>query len=132
MCFENNFQHRSRCPACNKDITRDGVVTPFGLRNFINSLELKCPTQECDFKGNLEEMSINRDVGCPEQLVICPNVECEQHMRRKDKEAHLQTCEFQNVKCEIDCNLNMSRRLARKNQCHRVLQEALQFQTRKQ
>ena len=105
-CIENALASQRKCPTCRVDLNRDKLGANLYAKKQINSLRVCCPIPHvreddtCPWTGKVEELPSHMDT-CEYQNVKCTNDYCNAYILRKDVFEHLSTCPYQLVECGL-------------------------------
>ena len=105
-CIENALASQPKCPTCRVDLNRDKLGASLYAKKQINALRVRCPIPHvreddtCPWTGKVEELPSHMDT-CEYQNVKCTNDYCNAYIIRKDVFEHLSTCPYQLVECGL-------------------------------
>jgi hypothetical protein len=105
-CFLEFINQNSKCPISMNTIDKETNIMPCNpVRNFVSKLQIKCPhASDCHWTGILDSLDQHLTLECGSELMVCPNLECEYKVIRKNFEStHKDSCVHRMDECH-NCN----------------------------
>lgn len=103
ICIREWLERKNECPTCNSELTKEKLShSAFVDRVVIDKLLCCCEWREqgCTWSGTLGDLQQHLHNVCMETYIACPNVDCDDEVKRKDLPHHDAICDHGLEQCD--------------------------------
>lgn len=119
------------CPTCRQDCSEDSLQPNDLIKKLLDEVSVHCCNKAngCDWADERGSLMTHLDQFC--EFCSCENQECEWVGQEKEREDHMEECEFVEVSCPDDCGMMLERRFLadHKHECQVCLELERQRQS---
>ena len=103
-------QCNASCPTCRQECSEDSLQPNDLIKKLLDEISVFCCNKSngCNWADERGSLMAHLDQFC--DCCRCENDECEWLGQEKDRDDHMEECEFVEVNCPDDCGMTMERR----------------------